>query len=74
MPGTATQKFGRMAKRLGIDAELKNWRHYNATELIAAGVDVNVVGARLGHGGGGSIALSPTPPTRPSDPNAPLKP
>jgi len=46
-----------MAKRLGVQAELKNWRHYHATELIAAGLDINVVAARLGHGGGGSTAL-----------------
>ncbi|WP_433019931.1 GntR family transcriptional regulator [Kribbella sp. CA-294648] len=56
-PDTATQKFSRMAARLGIDAELKNWRHYNATELIAAGADINVVASRLGHGGGGSTTL-----------------
>lgn len=29
-PDTATQKFARMAKRLGIDAQLKNWRAYKA--------------------------------------------
>jgi integrase len=38
-PDTATQRYGRMAKRLGIDSELKHLRHYNATELIAGGVD-----------------------------------
>ncbi len=56
-PDTATQKFARMAKRLGIVTELKNWRHYNATELIAAGADLNVIAGRLGHGGGGSTTL-----------------
>ncbi|ADB31255.1 transcriptional regulator, GntR family [Kribbella flavida DSM 17836] len=56
-PDTATQKFARMASRLGIDAELKNWRAYHATELITAGADINVVASRLGHGGGGSTTL-----------------
>ena len=46
-----------MAAHLGDDAELKNWRHYNATELSAAGVDLNVVAGRRGHGGGGSTTL-----------------
>lgn len=32
-------------------------RHYSATELISAGVDVTTVGGRLGHGGGGSTTL-----------------
>ncbi|WP_238164584.1 hypothetical protein [Kribbella pittospori] len=56
-PDTATQKFARMAARLGVDADLKNWRHYNATELIAAGIDLNIVAGRLGHGGGGATTL-----------------
>jgi site-specific recombinase XerD len=32
-------------------------RHYSATELIAAGVDVRTVAGRLGHGGGGATTL-----------------
>ena len=32
-------------------------RHYSATELIAAGVDVRTVAGRLGHGGGGTTTL-----------------
>ncbi|MDT7711634.1 MAG: integrase, partial [Pseudonocardiales bacterium] len=32
-------------------------RHYSATELIAAGVDVRTVAGRLGHSGGGSTTL-----------------
>ena len=32
-------------------------RHYTATELISAGVDVRTVAGRLGHGGGGTTTL-----------------
>jgi integrase len=56
-PDTATQRFARMAGRLGIDGSLHSLRHYSATELIAAGVDVRTVAGRLGHGGGGATTL-----------------
>ena len=45
------------AGRLGIETHLHNLRHYSATELIAAGVDVRTVAGRLGHGGGGTTTL-----------------
>lgn len=32
-------------------------RHYSATELIAAGVDIRTVAGRLGHGSGGATTL-----------------
>jgi integrase len=57
LPDTATQRFKRMADRLGIDTTLKNLRHYSATELISAGVDPRTVAGRLGHGGGGATTL-----------------
>jgi hypothetical protein len=56
-PSSVTQRYGRMADRLGIDTHLHNLRHYSATELIAAGVDVRTVAGRLGHGGGGTTTL-----------------
>lgn len=56
-PDTATQRYQRMATRLGIKTTLKNLRHYTATELISGGVDVRTVAGRLGHGGGGSTTL-----------------
>jgi Transcriptional regulators len=56
-PSSVTQRYGRMARRLGIDTHLHNLRHYSATELIAAGVDVRTVAGRLGHGGGGTTTL-----------------
>jgi len=54
---TVTQKYARMAAKLGIDTHLHNLRHYSATELIAAGVDIRTVAGRLGHGGGGATTL-----------------
>jgi integrase len=56
-PDTATQRFDRMATRLGIVSTLHSLRHYSATELIAAGVDVRTVAGRLGHSGGGATTL-----------------
>ncbi len=32
-------------------------RHYSATELVAAGVDIRTVAGRLGHGSGGATTL-----------------
>jgi integrase len=46
-----------MAARLDIDTTIHKLRHYSATELIAAGVDIRTVAGRLGHGGGGATTL-----------------
>jgi len=51
-----SQRFRRLADRLGIDAHLHTLRHYAATELLTAGVDLRTVAGRLGHGDG-SITL-----------------
>ncbi|WP_254910264.1 tyrosine-type recombinase/integrase [Micromonospora sp. NBS 11-29] len=56
-PDTITQRYGRLATRLGIDSHIHALRHYSATELINAGVDVRTVAGRLGHGGGGTTTL-----------------
>jgi integrase/DNA-binding transcriptional regulator YhcF (GntR family) len=56
-PSSVTQRFGRLAKKLGIRTHLHALRHYSATELIAGGVDVRTVAGRLGHGGGGATLL-----------------
>ena len=56
-PGAISQRYDRMAKKLRIDTTLHKLRHYSATELIKAGVDVRTVAGRLGHGGGGATTL-----------------
>lgn len=56
-PGAVTQRYTKLAARLGIDTHLHALRHYSATELIAAGVDIRTVAGRLGHGGGGTTTL-----------------
>jgi integrase len=57
IPETVTQRYGRMVERLGINTTLHGLRHYSATELISAGVDVRTVAGRLGHSGGGVTTL-----------------
>ena len=58
-PDSVSQRFARMCARrpLEWDMHIHQLRHYSATELISAGVDVTTVGGRLGHGGGGSTTL-----------------
>lgn len=56
-PGALTQRYERLADRLRIDTTLHKLRHYSATELISAGVDVRTVAGRLGHSSGGTTTL-----------------
>ncbi|MCS7478197.1 tyrosine-type recombinase/integrase [Umezawaea endophytica] len=56
-PNAVTQRYKDMADRLGIDTHLHALRHYSATELLTAGVDLRTVAGRLGHGGGGATTL-----------------
>lgn len=56
-PDTVSQRYERMCRKLGWDMNIHELRHYSATELIAAGVDVRTVAGRLGHGGGGATTL-----------------
>lgn len=56
--GTVSQRYRRLAKQLKLrSTRLQALRHYPATELIAAGVDLRTVSGRLGHGSGGATTL-----------------
>lgn len=57
VPSSVSQRYARLVGRLDIDTHLHSLRHYSATELIAAGVDVRTVAGRLGHSGGGVTTL-----------------
>jgi integrase len=56
-PESVTQRYRRMCQRLGITTTIHKLRHYSATELILAGVDIRTVAGRLGHAGGGATTL-----------------
>ncbi len=56
-PNSVSERYGDLVERLGISTTLHKLRHYSATELIAAGVDVRTVAGRLGHSGGGTTTL-----------------
>jgi integrase len=56
-PSAVTHRYERLVAKLGIKTTIHKLRHYSATELIKAGVDINTVAGRLGHGGGGTTTL-----------------
>ena len=57
-PRSLSLRYRRLAMKLGLrSTRLHSLRHYAATELIAAGVDVRTVAGRLGHGSGGATTL-----------------
>jgi integrase len=51
-PHAVSSRYKEMAERLDIETHLHSLRHYSATELLSAGVDLRTVAGRLGHGGG----------------------
>ncbi len=57
LPDAVTRRFRRLARRVGVPTSLHGLRHYSATQLLAAGVDLRTVAGRLGHGGGGATTL-----------------
>lgn len=57
-PRAISQRYRRLAERLGLrSTRFHALRHYSATELIAAGVDVRTVAGRLGHGSSATTTL-----------------
>lgn len=56
-PHGVSSRYKDMAKRLGIETHIHALRHYSATELLSAGIDLRTVAGRLGHGGGGATTL-----------------
>lgn len=51
-PSSLTRRYSRLVQSLEITTSLKELRHYSATELLTAGVDIRTVAGRLGHGDG----------------------
>ena len=52
-PDTVTQRYRRLAARNGLrSTRIHSLRHYSATELLSAGVDLKTVSGRLGHASG----------------------
>ncbi|SER76041.1 tyrosine-type recombinase/integrase [Actinokineospora terrae] len=56
-PDSISGRYKYMATKLGIETHIHELRHYSATELLTAGVDLRTVAGRLGHGGGGATTL-----------------
>ena len=69
-PDTMTHRYRRYARRVGITSSLKELRHYSATQLLAAGTDLNTIAGRLGHAEGSTTLKFYAQFTRPADQHA----
>ena len=56
-PDWATHKASDLAAAAGVKLNIKGLRHYTASQLLAARVDLRNTAARLGHGSGGATTL-----------------
>jgi Phage integrase family len=58
-PKSVSHRYRRLAIKLRLrSTRLHALRHYSATELLTAGVDLRTVAGRLGHGSGGATTLN----------------
>jgi integrase len=58
VPNDVTHRYSRLARKLNLSStRLHSLRHFTATELLSAGVDLRTVAGRLGHGSGGATTL-----------------
>ena len=69
-PDTMTHRYRRYARRVGIASSPKELRHYSATQLLAAGTDLNTVAGRLGHAEGSTTLKFYAQFTRPANQRA----
>jgi integrase len=70
-PDHFSHAYRRLADQVGVVEPLKNLRHFNATQLLAAGVDLRTTAGRLGHSDGGATTLRHYASwTRPADQRA----
>jgi integrase len=56
-PDHFSHAYRKLTDVLGIAEPLKNRRQFNATQLLAAGVDLRTTAGRLGHADGGATTL-----------------
>jgi len=56
-PDWTTHKVHDAAAESNVQINIKSLRHYSATELLAAGIDLRNTAHRLGHGSGGATTL-----------------
>jgi integrase len=56
-PDSVTHRVAILAAKAGVKATIKSLRHYNATQLLSAGVDLRTTAGRLGHGSGGATTM-----------------
>ncbi|MGH8884582.1 MAG: tyrosine-type recombinase/integrase [Egibacteraceae bacterium] len=52
-PHSVTQRVGRVARKAGVDADLRRLRHFIGMAMLTEGTDLRTVAGRLGHAGGG---------------------